>query len=385
MTHWSPQRYRSLGQRRGIDPSVLENAVRTGNITCAANPHVPTLFSLKHLAYRSGVDYSLLRAIVERRDPEPYRTFKVRKRSSSPQHARYRVIAVPSPALMRVQKWIAQRILAVAPAHSASTAYGKNCNISDAVLPHCSSRWLIKLDVRSFFESISESAAYGVFRKLGYQPLISFELARICTRVYSKTRLRSYKYWDVEPARWSAIPSYQYFRKGSLPQGAPTSPMLANLAVRQFDANITAIAEKYGLIYTRYADDLALSTSGEFSRQKCHSVIQKVYGEMRAFGLSPNATKTAISPPGARKLLLGLLVDTDRPKLTREFRAKLRQHVFFLQSPKAGPVKHARHLGFQSLIGFRHHIHGLVNYAYEIEPAFGERYKEALKAVEWPL
>ena len=86
------------------------------------------------------------------------------------------MICVPEPTLLIVQRWINQRILSHAKPHQASTAFAEGCSIKRAAERHCCARWLIKLDVANFFESISEVRVYRVFVGLGYQPLVSLEL-----------------------------------------------------------------------------------------------------------------------------------------------------------------------------------------------------------------
>jgi RNA-directed DNA polymerase len=111
------------------------------------------------------------------------------------------------------------------------------------------------------------------------------------------------------------------------------------LAVRDFDQAVTEIADRYGLTYTRYADDLTLSTNEpSFTRDRCREVIGKIYAVMGRAGLSPNVTKTRVAPPGSRKIVLGLLVDGDRPRLPRDFKATMRQHIYFLKRKDADPA-----------------------------------------------
>lgn len=392
MTRWRPQLFAREAAKRSVPANVVANALAVAKITAKTNTKLPPVFTLRHLAHLADVDYGLLRVIVSRHNPNPYRLFQIRKRPSEMGEKRYRIIAVPDPHLLKTQRWITQKILSKADPHSASTAFSKGDTLLATAEPHCLSRWLIKLDVRNFFESISEIAAYRVFLSLGYQPLISFEMARLCTRLRLSTWSRSPQRWWSRWWRWSTILAYQVWRAdngpriGHLPQGAPTSPMLANLAMREFDKLVTTISERHGLTYTRYADDLTLSTQNtQFTRQKCRKAIGEVYAAMGQFGLSPNATKTRIVTPGARKIVLGLLVDGQKPKLPKDFKAKMRQHLYYLRSPTVGAVSHARNRGFSSVAGMKNHLFGLASFARQIEPTYGTACLEELNKIDWPL
>lgn len=370
---------------------VLANALAVADATTKVNTSLPPVFSLRHLAHLVDVDYGMLRSIVSRKNQTPYRLFRIRKRPSKSGERRFRVIAVPSPGLLKTQRWIAQNILAEGAPHVASVAFSKGDTLIAATEPHCGCRWLIKLDVRNFFESINEISAYRVFLSLGYQPLVSMELARICTRLRTSTWRGTSRWW-VRWWHWSTILAYQVWRgdlgaqMGHLPQGAPTSPMLANLAMRDFDRVVTRIADEHGLIYTRYADDLTLSTQDPaYTRERCKTAIGKVYAAMGEFGLSPNAAKTQIVTPGARKIVLGLLVDGSKPKLPRSFKSAMRQHLYYLLHPEIGPVEHARNRGFSSVVGMRNHLFGLASFAAQIEPTYGANCLSELKKAEWPL
>src|SRR3546814_4083401 len=91
---------------------------------------------------------------------------------------------------------------------------------------------------------------------------------------------------------------------------------------------LTNIAGIYGLIYTRYADDLTFSTcsSSRFNRAMSTEVISQIYRTLGRFGLEPNLAKTQIVPPRARKVVLGLYAGDTWPRLTREFKNKMRMH-----------------------------------------------------------
>jgi len=160
--------------------------------------------------------------------------------------------------------------------------------------------------------------------------------------------------------------------------------MLANLAMRKIDEEITRLATSYYLTYTRYSDDLAFSSlSEDFSRDRARQFIKELYKLVSQRGLRPNTVKTVIIPPGSRKIVLGLLVNTDTPKLTKEFRSKLECHIYYLE--KLGPTKHAEKRGFRTVLGLRRHIEGLVSYASSIDPQFGNAIATRIAEVSWPI
>lgn len=386
MKDWKPQHYRRAPGASVVPASVMAAAIATGQKTVAVHSSLPPILTLKHLAHLTQVPYLHLRDYVSRK-VDAYKIFRIRKRARPGQPTSFRVICVPPQSLAVAQQWIAQYVLAKGKPHPASTAFAPNCRLVDAAAPHCASRWLIKIDVRRFFESISEVDCYRVFRSLGYQPLVSLELSRLCTRIGPFNGMRRSRKWFREaPLSKSKIRSYAVWRLGHLPQGAATSPMLANLAMRDVDGLMTELADRYGLTYTRYADDLTFSTADPgFEREDSRKAINEVYGILRRFGLTPNLAKTTVASPRSRKIVLGLQVDQSEPRLTRAFKMKMRMHLHYLEREDVGPLKHAERRGFSAVTGMRNHLMGLAAYAIQIEPAYGKNIKERLERVKWPV
>jgi RNA-directed DNA polymerase len=282
---------------------------------------------------------------------------------------------VPSPALMHTQRWIAQNILNAVDPHPASFAFAPGRSLLDAASRHAGCSWLIKLDLRNFFEAISERRVYRVFGQLGYGVLISFELARICTRSPAASAIGS-------GALAPGLP-YPAQPQGFLPQGAPSSPMLANLAVRRLDDRLQALADAKRWVYTRYADDLAFSTNRLSTRTQAAAIAREAKHEVRAFGLICNESKTAVIPPGARKIMLGVLIDRFRPKLTRAFRNNIETHLYALSNPKIGAAAHLRSRGFSSVIGMRRHIVGLIAFAKQVDAPYAQKLNSTFDVIDW--
>lgn len=392
MANWRSQHYRDEGLGAGVDEKILDAAAETARAIVRVDAKLQPVFTLRHLAYMAECDYGVLRSIASRSIQNPYRVFRIRKRAGTDGRQRYRTICAPDPELLKVQQWLVKNVLnhGASKVHQASTAFAPKSTLLNAAKPHCGARWLVKVDVQNFFESVSEISAYRAFRSLGYQPLMSFELARLCTRLGSQTARRSHGQWQRKRGIQYSIEAYSneelnLGRMGHLPQGAPTSPMLANIAMLAADSELELAAKNAGLRYTRYADDLAFSTKEEsFTRDCGAAFIRDVYRILGRYGFSPNVAKTQIIPPRARKVVLGLLIDEPVPRLPRDFKEKMRMHLYYLKKEDVGPARHAARRGFVAVAGLRNHVYGLAAYAAQIEPSYGAGLRKSLDEIDWP-
>jgi RNA-directed DNA polymerase len=378
---WDSQHFAAGAKAAGRDSKVVAAAQAAALKIKRRNSDLPVILSQAHLAHLADINLDMLRNVVARRD-DPYRVFRVKKRAAPGGVAaprRYRTICVPAPGLMRAQRWIAQNILNLASPHPASFAFQPKKDLVGAAQRHAGCRWLLKMDVVNFFESITEGQVYTVFRSLGYGALMSFELARLCTR--------------FQPGGGSVplmgrvgkvgLLAYARAFRGHLPQGAPTSPMLANLAMRDLDAALETLGERLGWTYTRYADDLAFSTVAKSSRGSALALAAFIGRELATHGLKPNRLKTAVTPPGARKILLGVLIDREQPRLSKEFRNNIETHLYALTHPKIGASAHRRRRGFASIIGMRKHLAGLIAFAHQVDKSYAKNLYTTFNRVDW--
>jgi len=376
---WSPQQYISKGRSNGVSEELLHDAVEQIEKVANGGYGLPSILTLNHLAKRTDIPYPFLRHIVDRADHDSYRKFSIKKRSGG-----RRFIHVPAPRLMLAQRWVNEHVLKKIPVHSCSFAFNPGSSIVKCASRHTGARWLIKMDITGFFESISEIQVCRVFKELGYQPLVAFELSRISTvSVGSLSPRRFDAAWKVK-RRNAVIPEYSSEILGYLPQGAPTSPLLSNLVMREIDDRILSEAKKEDLTYTRYSDDLTFSTRRKkYSRSEARAFISSVGKILKSSGFKPQHRKTIIVPPGSRKIVLGLQVDGDVPKLRREFKDKLRQHIYFLE--KFGPVEHAKARNFDTIWGMKCHIRGLIDYANMIDSAYAGVLLSRFNKLDWPV
>lgn len=382
---WSSHRYRLEARQKQLPENVVQAAIAQSENLLTADPSLPSILSLNHLAVRCGIPYSYLREFVSRRPINgndlsmPYENFSIRKRSGG-----RRFIHVPNRQLMAVQRWINNHVLQEVKPHRASHAFSRKSSIKKCAQVHCGSAWLIKLDIADFFESVSEIQVFRAFESMGYSPLVAFELARICTiKTPAHSPRQHFKQWLVRNANHT-IYAYNDRYLGYLPQGAPTSPLLANLVMRQCDNELSEIAATFGMKYTRYSDDLTFSSlDPTLGRDACRKVIFEAYAVLSRAGYRPNARKSTIVPPSSRKLVLGLTIDGAEPGLTKEFKDRLRQHIYFLE--KSGAVDHAFNRKFDSVWGMKAHIKGLIDFAKMIEPNYAAVCRERFNLIDWPV
>ena len=376
MSSWNPQHYRFDGERQGVPGAVIDSALAIMERLRRVDPRMTPVFTLRHLSEMTGTRYGLLRSVVARRT-HPYKVFTLKK--AIPGRTRVRLICTPNRELKTTQDWIVRNILQHTRAHPARYAYHPGSRPEFAARMHCGCDFLLKVDIEDFFTRVTEGKICEVFEGLGYPDLIAFELARLTTVVASGGKSPS-----VDPAvRWPTIKAYQHAAEGFLPQGAPTSPMLSNLVMRHLDDRFAAMAAAANMKYTRYADDLAFSARKPHTRATVAAFKRKVLRELSEAGYRPNLRKTAIRGPGARRIVLGMLVDGPEPRLSREFKDDLRQHLHYLASEDFGPSRHAERQKL-SVSTLYHRVRGLIGWAMRVEPKFGAKCLAQFEAVAWP-
>lgn len=339
---------------------------------------VPVIFSLKHLSIIVGVSNDMLvETIGRRREAANYRMFSIRKRSGGIRH-----IHVVFPELYKVQKFIHEEILSHVPRHRSSFAFCKNTNIYKCAALHCGARWIFQFDLKDFFYSITEANVYNVFIELGYSKLLSFEMSRLCTTQHVPKNIHLCILRRRKKNLRLAYPSKREFYKlGVLPQGAPSSPMLSNMSAKVLDSRLEGVAKELGFIYTRYADDICFSALELPEKIGVGKIKYMILEAIKKSGFKENQNKIKIAGPGSKKMVLGLLVDGDRPKLSKETRNRVERLVYAVV--KFGPFETAKHEGFDSVFGFQNHFWGLMANVKNIDCDLWKKYQFRLNEAKW--
>lgn len=342
----------------GTSPAIADSMFKRAEVLRLTG--APVIYSLKHLALCTGVEYGFLRAVIRRSTPA-YRAIRIPKNTGG-----YRDLLSPTDSLMSVQRWILHEILAALPRHPNNFAYFKEVTPLECASRHVGANWMVKTDLHDYFPSITEEAVFRVFSGLGYSKLLSFELARICT-------------WprpaSSRPTRPQGAMPYTPIPLGALPQGAPTSGALANAATHMLDARLSAFALQRRMVYTRYSDDMTFSSAGPFVRDQAAKMIPDITRIVTSSGLELHDRKTRIVPPGARKIVLGMIVQETRISILPEQRRKIAGYVHAVS--EYGPLAYAANRGFDSVLSFVNHVEGWLAYVSYIDPAWTSTQKTA--------
>lgn len=288
----------------------------------------------------------------------------------------HRMLEIPKSRLMAIQKRILRQLLEYVPPHEAAHGFRSRHSCLTNAASHVGRKIVIRMDLQDFFVSIRASRVEGVFQMLGYPEGAARVLAGLCsTRVPAGIfRIHDPGKYDFEQARVDWL-MRKRLQSPHLPQGAPTSPALANLCAFNLDLRLHAAVEAMGGSYTRYADDLTFSGGDNLSRG-AGRFIELVGRIVIEEGYAPNFRKTRIMRAGARQQVTGIVVN-EKPNLSRRdcdgLKAVLHNCV------RLGPSGQNR----GGVADFRAHLAGRVAHVTAINPARGARMKALLDRIAW--
>jgi len=370
--HFFKQAENSLGNKKAHNLFCYVHELR--------NKGLPVIFSLAHLSKITGINYGLLYNSVQRkRERVNYKLFRIRKRSSQ----KWRFIHSVRQPLFTLHQFINSEILQKSPLHPAAMAFHRNGGIKKCAAAHCGARFLFQFDLADFFYSITEIDVYKVFRDLGYKKLLAFELARLCTTTHLPKKHYNYLRDYSQEVCLKNHPYKISGHLGVLPQGAPTSPMLSNLVAARLDEKLSSFALQHQIVYTRYADDITLSMHrippGFDKRRMYHHIVSII----RSCHFRANKQKFHFSGPGSRKMVLGLLVDGEKPRLSKKMRGKIDNYLYALKKYQDWNAV-AQHYDFRSSIGFYNHLLGMIAFVKDVDFSRWNKFNERLAELPPP-
>jgi hypothetical protein len=220
------------------------------------------------------------------------------------------------------------------------------------------------MDLRDFFPTFAAARIQTLFRNMGYPEPVADLLGGICTNVTPRDLLNGLSF----EAR-------DLYRRPHLPQGAPTSPALANLCCWRVDCRLAGLAASTGATYTRYADDLAFSGSEDLEK-RVERFSMHVAAVLLEEGFAVNHRKTRIMRQGVRQHLAGLVVNQHMNVSRANFDTL---KATLTNCARLGPES-------QNLAGhanFRAHLEGRVGFVESINPVRGARLRAILKRIRF--
>ena len=280
-----------------------------------ADNQMPLIETDRELAAFLQVDYRTLRGLAYHRDVvtfDNYYRFDIPKRSGGTRH-----IAAPKTQLKSAQRRILEQILQKTELADAAHGFRKERSVLTGAKAHGTSPdLLINIDLESFFPTITFARVRGLFQSFGYSGYIASLLAMICT------------YCERMPLEVKGKVRYIKTSERILPQGSPASPMITNILCRNMDKRILGLCQKLGLTYTRYADDMSFSFSGDMETFAIGSFLHSLEKIIEAEGFHMNQEKTHILRGNSRQYITGIVINHEEIGVPRKWVKILRASIY---------------------------------------------------------
>jgi len=216
-----------------------------------------------------------------------------------------RLIESPKPRLKAIQRRLLREILDRVAPHDAAHGFRRGRSITTFAAPHVGQSVVARMDLKDFFPCISRARSAALTRTIGYPERVAELLAGLCT---SAAPSWVWNLGDEALSLEAKRTARARYAVPHLPQGAPTSPAIANLCAYRLDCRLTGLVQSAGARYTRYADDLAFSGDREFARRVNRFLIH-VAATVAEEGFCVHHRKTRIMRDGVRQHVAGVVVN----------------------------------------------------------------------------
>jgi retron-type reverse transcriptase len=285
-----------------------------------------------------------------------------------------RLLEAPKARLKEIQRWLLHEILDQVPPHDAAHGFTRGRSVLTHAARHLGQPAVLRLDLRDFFASVTAGRVYGIFRTLGYAPSVAHVLTGLCTNTIPTA------VWNGlgPPAQASlAQPRFWLGRRLAtphLPQGAPTSPALANLAAFGLDRRLSGLAASSRLRYSRYADDLTFS--GALPRRRSGSFVELVARISADEGFRLHPGKSSLRRASQRQLVTGVVINAT-PNIPRDEYDRLKAVLHRLAANRPGDYAAGAPVDLEA------HLRGRIAWAASLNPHRGEKLRRLFAAIDW--
>ncbi|MBO4589570.1 MAG: RNA-directed DNA polymerase [Bacteroidaceae bacterium] len=260
-------------------------------------------FTMKQLLYYCNPNHAFHR----------YRQFKIKKKTGG-----YRQIDAPrNKSYMMLLKTVNEVLKSIYIPSTYAMGFTEKRSVVTNATVHKGQNYVFNIDLKDFFPSVEQGR---VMKRLTLSPfLFSPEIALLISGLCS---MRVKREILVEDKKHDLDKQFLYV----LPQGAPTSPIITNMICDTLDRRLAGLAKRFGLHYTRYADDITFSSmhhvyskEGEF-RKELERIIESQ-------GFTMNDKKTRLQKLGSRQEVTGIIV-SDKLNVTRKYVREIRSLLY---------------------------------------------------------
>jgi RNA-directed DNA polymerase len=264
-----------------------------------------------------------------------YKVYKIPKRNSS----KTRTIAHPSKELKFIQRVLVTILEPLLTIQDCAYAYREGRSIKDNAEKHLNSRYLLKMDFENFFNSITPDLLFYVMNEDGID--LTFT---------EKKYLSNLLFWKP-------------VRKGELvlSVGAPSSPLISNFIMNQFDKVMMEKCKAMGVTYTRYADDLTFSTKKKGVLFEIPEIVSSLLHTSTKNNIRINKDKTIFSSKAHNRHVTGVTINNENQLSVGREKKRLISSMIHKFS-------HGQLSDEESL-----HLQGVLSHAAHIEPDFYSR------------
>ena len=236
-----------------------------------------------------------------------YYVFKIKKKSGGE-----RTIMAPYDTFGELLRYFNVVLQALFTPHTNATGFVPGKSIATGAKMHTNKNYVYNIDLKDFFHSFERKRVKWMFTQApfnlsGEREPLAFLLASLCTHpieIEGQTRI-------------------------ILPQGAPTSPTLTNILCYSLDKKLSGLAKRFGVTYSRYADDITFSSNKSiFKKEAFLSELQRI---ITSQGLTINEKKTRLQEKGYRQEVTGLIVN-EKVNTYRRYVKQLRMWLHYIET-----------------------------------------------------
>ncbi len=270
---------------------------------------VNLLSDAKNLLYGEKCKPVQLKSLTYYANPEickkRYHTFTIKKKSGSD-----RTIHAPVTGLKSILRSLNFILQCIYEPHEAVTGFVKDKSIVNNAKKHVGHNYVLNIDLKDFFYTFDRNRVkmgfiYEPFNLNGDKEPLAFLLASLCTHPFEI---------DGEI-------------KTVLPQGSPTSPTITNILCKKLDRRLNGLANRFGAIYTRYADDITFSSPHNiYNTDNFNAELNRIIKEDQKLTINP--IKTRLQKRGYRQEASGLIVN-DKVNVRRRYVKKIRMWLYY--------------------------------------------------------